>query len=208
MGRDYLHLGVASRPFFVAAERLPKTRSIVYTVTRQINLALATFLPRKPIPGFAITDTSVTTTRVRPGDLDIYFHVNNAVYLNMMDTARSNFLADCDGLKRLNKLGWYPVVAASSIIYRASLLLGQKVEIRTRLIGWDPRIAYIEQNIYSNGKLVTEAIVAGRFLKRGGGKVPATDVVQALSGPDESPELPAHVLQWAQATGMAWNPKR
>lgn len=177
-------------------------------MTRQINLAYATFLPRKPIPGFRITDTSITTTRVRPGDLDIYFHVNNAVYLNMMDTARSNFLADCDGLKLLNKLGWYPVVAASSITYRASLLLGQKAEIQTRLLGWDPRIAYIDQRIFHGGKLVTEAIVAGRFLKRGGGKVPATDVVEALGGPEQSPELPGYVMQWAQATGMAWRPKQ
>lgn len=176
-------------------------------MTRQINLAIATFLPRKAIPGFTIMDTSVTTTRVRPGDLDIYFHVNNAVYLNMMDSARSNFLADCDGLKTLNRLGWYPVVASSTINYRASLLLNQKVRITTRLLGWDPRIAYIEQNIYHGDKLVTEAVVAGRFLKRGGGRVAAPDVVRELGGTGPSPTLPDHVTQWAHAVGVAYRPK-
>lgn len=176
-------------------------------MTRQINLAVATFLPRKPIDGFTILDTSVTTTRVRPGDLDIYFHVNNAVYLNMMDSARSNLLADCNGIKTLNKLGWYPVVAASNIIYRASLLLNQKVKITTRVLGWDPRIVYIEQNIYHGDKLVTEAIVGGRFLKKKGGGVDPREIVGALGSSAESPELPAQVAQWADIVGVAYRPK-
>ena len=176
-------------------------------MTRQLNLARATYLPRKPLDGFTVMDTSITTTRVRPGDLDIYFHVNNAVYLNMMDSARSNFLADANGLKKLNKLGWYPVVAASSIIYRSSLLLNQKAVISTRLIGWDPRIAYLEQNIHTGDKLVTEAIIAARFLKKGGSRIPATDVAQVLGAPDLSPQLPEHVLGWANAMGVAYRPR-
>ncbi|WP_435300254.1 acyl-CoA thioesterase [Timonella sp. A28] len=171
-------------------------------MTRQTNLAIATYLPRKPRPGFTIMDTSITTTRVRPGDLDIYYHVNNAVYLNMMDAARANFLADCNGLKSLNKLGWYPVVAASTIKYKSSLLLGNRVEISTRVHGWDPRVAYLEQIIRHDDKIVTEAIVAARFLVRGGGKVPAPHVVELLGGPQDSPALPDHVVQWAQAVDV------
>lgn len=171
-------------------------------MTRFLDLARATYLPRKPIEGFSVLDTSVTKTRVRPFDIDIYLHVNNAVYLNMMDAARSNFLADCGGMKSLNSKGWYPVVAASSVKYRSSLLLGQKAEISTRVVGWDPRIAYIEQIIRHEGKVVTQAYIAARFLAKGGGKVPAPDVVEFLGGPGISPELPADCLAWAKSADV------
>ena len=51
---------------------------------------------------------------MRPGDLDLYLHVNNGVYLQMMDVARTNLLADLGGLGALRERGWYPVVAAST----------------------------------------------------------------------------------------------
>ncbi|WP_040594792.1 acyl-CoA thioesterase [Timonella senegalensis] len=171
-------------------------------MTRFLDLARTTYLPRKPIDGFTVMDTSITVTRVRPTDIDIYLHVNNAVYLNMMDSARSNFLADCNGMKKLNKKGWYPVVAASSVKYKSSLLLGQKAEISTRVVGWDPRIAYLEQVIRHEGKVVTHAYIAARFLAKSGGKVSSQEILEFLGGPDESPELPADCLAWARATGV------
>ena len=72
---------------------------------------------------------------MRLGDLDFYRHVNNGVYLQMMDVARSNFLADLGAFPLLNGRGWYPVVASSTVSYRRSLTLGQRFEISTRLLG-------------------------------------------------------------------------
>jgi YbgC/YbaW family acyl-CoA thioester hydrolase len=172
-------------------------------VTRQISLALATYLPRKAVPGQTIVDPSITRTRVRPGDLDIYLHVNNAVYLNMMDTARSNLLADCGGMRMLNVKGWYPVVAASTVKYKRSLVLWDPVVVTTRVLGWDPRIAYLEQTITVRGELSARGIVAGRFLGKGGVRVPAPDVVELLGGPETSPELPDDVMTWARAVDVA-----
>ena len=185
---------------------LSETSSSIYQVTRQIALAFATFAPRRPQPGFGILDTSVYNTRVRPGDLDIYVHVNNAVYLNMMDSGRAHFIADLDGYKLLNPRGWYPVVAASSVTYRRSPLLGQQAQVRTRIVGWDPRIVYLEQEIYHREQLAARAIIAGRFLAKKGGKVPAPDVMALFDGPTTSPELPADVAGWARAVGVAYRP--
>ncbi len=172
-------------------------------MTRQIQLALATFRPRRAIPGQTVLDPSVTRTRVRLGDLDIYRHVNNAVYLNMMDTGRSNLLADCGGMPLLNDRGWYPVVAASTVKYRRSLTLGQRVEISSRVLGWDPRIAYLEQVVTTGGQLAARGIVAGRFLSKTGDRVPAPDVVALLGGPETSPALPDDVAAWARAMDVA-----
>ena len=64
-----------------------------------IQLALATTRPRRAVPGRGVLDPSVTRMRVRLGDLDFYLHVNNGMYLQMMDVARSNFLADLGSVR-------------------------------------------------------------------------------------------------------------
>ena len=67
-----------------------------------IQLALATTAPAgRPRQG--LLDPSVTRMRVHPGDLDLYRHVNNGVYLQMMDVARSNFLADLGAFGRAQR---------------------------------------------------------------------------------------------------------
>ncbi|SDD01284.1 Acyl-CoA thioesterase FadM [Sanguibacter gelidistatuariae] len=172
-------------------------------MTRQIQLALATFRPRGPIPGQTILDPSVTRTRVRPGDLDIYLHMNNAVYLNLMDSGRSNLIADCGGSKPLAERGWYPVVAASTVTYKRSLTLFQPVEVTSRVLGWDPRIVYLEQVVTSRGQLSARGLVAGRFLAKDGSRIPAPDVAALLGGHVTSPTLPDDVAAWARAVDVA-----
>ncbi len=166
-----------------------------------LHLARASLKPRKPVPGQRLLDPSVTRMRVHPGDLDLYLHVNNGAYLQMMDVARSNLIADIDGFRRLGDRKWYPVVASSTMTYRRSLRLWDRFEITTRVLGWDERVVYIEQVFTARGTLYARGVVAGRFLGPGNARIPAPDVV-ALMGTDapaESPELPDDVAAWARA---------
>ncbi|MBO3103631.1 acyl-CoA thioesterase [Cellulomonas fengjieae] len=169
-----------------------------------IQLALATTRPRPAVPGRGLFDPSVTRLRVRLGDLDFYRHVNNGVYLQMMDVGRSNYLADLGAFSLLKERGWYPVVASSTMSYRRSLTLGQRFEITTRLLGWDPRCAYLEQTFSRGDEHVARGVVAGRFLGRDGSRIAAPDVIGLLGTHDgPSPELPADVRVWAEAVGVA-----
>ena len=174
-------------------------------VARLLHLLLATAKPRKPVPGRHPLDPSVTTLRVLPSDLDLYLHVNNGTYLQMMDVARTNYIADLGGFPPLKEKGWYPVVAASTMTYRRSLNLGQRVEITTRVLGWDERVVYLEQVFMRGGERCARGIVAGRFLTRGTGeRVPAPRVVELLAGEQvESPDVPDDVLRWARALDVA-----
>ncbi len=150
-------------------------------------------------------DPSVTRVRVLPTDLDLYLHVNNGTYLQMMDVARSNYIADIGGFPPLKEKAWYPVVAASTMTYRRSLRLGDRVHITTRVLGWDERVVYLEQVFTRRGEQCARGVVAGRFLTRGSGeRVPAPAVVARLAGEQiESPELPDEVLRWARAVDVA-----
>lgn len=173
-------------------------------MTRQIQLLLASTRPRRAVPGRGVLDASVTRMRVGPGDLDFYLHVNNGVYLQMMDVARSNLLADLGAIGLLADRGWYPVVAASTMKYRRSLRLGERFEITTRVLGWDERVVYLEQVFTRGGELSARGLVAGRFLARGSGeRVPAPDVVGLLGGDLASPPLPDDVAGWARAVDVA-----
>ena len=173
-------------------------------MTRTLQLALATYRPRKAVPGQGLLDPSVSRMRVWPTDLDLYRHVNNGVYLQCMDVGRTNFLADLGAFAGLNEKRWYPVVAAQTIKYRRSLTLGQRFELTTTVLGWDARVVYLDQSFSRQGEHVARGVVAGRFLGRGGERVPAPDVVTLLTGePVRSPELPDDVAAWARAVDVA-----
>lgn len=152
-----------------------------------------------------LLDTSVTRMRVRPTDLDLYLHVNNGSYLQMMDVARTHLLADLGAFRELSTRSWYPVVAASTMTYRRSLQLGQRFEIASRVLGWDERVVYIEQLFRRPGDdaPVARGWVAGRFLARGGERIPAPEVVRVLDASIVSPSLPDEVAAWARAVDVA-----
>ena len=172
-------------------------------MSRQIHLARVTARPRRAIPGQGLFDPSVTQLRVHPGDLDVFRHVNNGVYLQMMDIARTNLIADLGGAQALRKRGWYPVVASSTVSYKRSLRLWDRFAITTRVLGWDPRVVYVEQEFTRGDQHVARAWVAGRFLSRTGDRVPAPDIATLLGGPSASPPLPEDVAAWARAVGVA-----
>lgn len=174
-------------------------------MTRMLHLVKASLLPRRPVAGRGLLDESTTVLRVHPGDLDMYFHVNNGSYLQMMDVARSNLIADLGGFARLKAQGWYPVVAASTVTYKRSLQLFEKVTITTRVLGWDPRVVYIEQVFTCAGRFAARGWVAGRFLGKDGSRVAPADVAALLGGqgPVQSPDLPDDVAAWARSVDVA-----
>jgi YbgC/YbaW family acyl-CoA thioester hydrolase len=160
--------------------------------------------PRKARPGQNLLDPSVTRMRVGLLDLDSNLHVNNGTYLQMMDVARNNQIADLGMFPVARQKGWAPVVAASTMKYRRSLRPFDRFEITTRIIGWDERVFYLEQVFTRGGQLCARGIVASRFLDRKGNRISALDVVRDVMGEDlPSPELPADVAAWARALDVA-----
>lgn len=133
-------------------------------------------------PRMSVWDVGHTTLRVLPNDLDIYMHMNNGRYLTVMDIGRMDLMVRSGFWKVLNSKGWYPVVAGLTISYRKSLLLGQKYDLYTELIGFDDRWGYIEQTVAVNKVIYAQAIIRTRFLKRSGGSV-NHDEIESLLGP-------------------------
>ncbi len=136
-----------------------------------------------------------TPFRVWPTDLDVLRHVNNGVYLSLLDIARMDLLSRAGLTGPLKERGWFPVVTAESIGFRRSLTLFQRFEVETRVLGWDDVSFYIRQRFIRNDDVIASALVVGRFLS-GHGSVP-TGEVTALADIRESPPIP----DWAARLG-------
>lgn len=157
------------------------------------------FISYRNKPVIKINEVSRSTFRVWPSDLDVYNHMNNGVYLTLMDLGRYDQGLRTGFWQKWRKLGWYPVVVNSTISFRKSLEPWQKFEIETKVIGWDDIAYYIEQRFVRNGEIYAKAIMRGRFLKRSWGILTPQEVMDGSGGwPGETPVVPAWILQWAK----------
>ncbi len=137
-----------------------------------------------------------THFRVLPNDLDALLHVNNGVYLTLMDLGRTDLLLRSNAFKKIKKQGWYPVAAAETIRFKRSLTLFQRFTIRTRVVGWDERSIYLEQVFISEDKLVAKAVVDARFLSKRGGSVAPKQILDLLEIEDDNHPLPDWIATW------------
>jgi acyl-CoA thioesterase FadM len=140
--------------------------------------------------------------RVWPGDLDELRHVNNGVYLSMLDLARYELLTRSGVWRRMQQARLYPVVAAQTIAYRKSMRLWQRFGIETRILGYDARAVYLEQRFVVHGEIYARAYIQGRFLRRGSGVVPMTEVGDAIGVDIAEHPAPEWLHDWARAVAL------
>jgi acyl-CoA thioesterase FadM len=133
---------------------------------------------------------------VWPFDIDVLFHVNNGVYLSMLDVARVDWLLRSRTVGALRTRGLYPVVAAQTIRYRRPLRLFERFEVETRVLGWDERAFLLRHEFSRKHEIVAEAIVRWRFVARRGRKPTAAEVLELFGIRADSPALPPAIAAW------------
>jgi acyl-CoA thioester hydrolase len=92
---------------------------------------------------------------VRFGDLDAMGHVNNAVYLTYLESARTEFLLDLGLVRRLEDLAI--VVARVEIDFRSPLRFRESVDVGVRPAGFGRRSFALEYRVEADGRLAAEA---------------------------------------------------
>jgi acyl-CoA thioesterase FadM len=138
-----------------------------------------------------------TPFRVMPSDLDVLLHVNNGVYLSILDAARVDMMLRSGFAWLVRRAGYYPVVAAETIRFRRSLKAFERFDVHTRVLGWDDKAFLLEHRFMLGEVLAAEAFVRVRFLKKSGGSVDTAPVLE-LAGKSAlpAPELPDWVAAW------------
>jgi acyl-CoA thioesterase FadM len=146
----------------------------------------------------AALETSRVHVRVMPGDLDVNGHVNNGRTLTLMDLGRLDLSIRTGIVRGMVDLGWRPVVASLAVRFRRELKLGERVEIQTRMVGYDTRWFFLEHRILRGEEVATLAVLRAAFRGPSGLVAPA-DVAAAMGYHEPSPQLPDPLLAWQEA---------
>ncbi len=93
--------------------------------------------------------------RVRFRDLDPMGHVNNAVFLTYIESARVAFLLDLGAATSLETMSI--IVARIEIDFRAPVSLGDEVEIRVRASRFGEKSFDLDYELRVGGRVVAEA---------------------------------------------------
>lgn len=158
------------------------------------TLALFFIFPRRmPLLG-----DSVVRFRVWPNDLDTNLHMNNGRYMTLLDLGRLDLLLRIGAAAPAFRRRWYPVLASVQLRFKRPLNLFQKFEILTRLVTWDAKWVYLEQQILRQGRAVAHAYLKGAFVGPKG-TVPIPELLALMGYGREPPPLPESFRSWLKA---------
>lgn len=163
-------------------------------------------LNRRATP-VALEEAHVTKLRAWPWDIDVFLDLNNGRILTLMDLGRIGYFVRNGVIQALRRKGWYGTVAGSVIRYRRRITMFQKLELRTRLAGWDARFIYFDQTFWRGDECCAHAVVR-TAITNGKGIVPTGEVAEVLGYAPQSPELPAWIKAWDGAEQQRpWPPE-
>lgn len=147
-------------------------------------------------PHYGVHDVGRLRLRVLPTDLDVNNHVNNGVYLSLMDLGRFDLLYRSGTWKTMMRSGLYPVIASETITFRKSLAPWQRYVLESRIVGYDAKAVYLEQRFVVDGEIYAVGHIRGRFLKRSGGTVALAELSELFGVDVTTVTLPAWVERW------------
>jgi acyl-CoA thioesterase FadM len=176
----------------------------MYPVIRMMKEAA---LARR-LPPLGLFDTHVSQHVCWPWDLDVWWELNNGRTLTLYDLGRIPLTVRLGLPRVLAKNGWGMTVAGSTVRYRQRVRVFQKVEMRSRLVGWDARFFYIEQAMWREGEALNHVLLR-QAVTGPTGIVPPARLIGVMGGPAQSPALPAWVSAWIAAESeRPWPPMR
>jgi len=98
-------------------------------------------------------------TLIREHHLDSFGHVNNAVYLELMEEARWDLITKGGyGMSEVHKEKKGPVILEVSVRFLKELRVRENIRIDTQCVSYEKVVAELEQKIWnSEGELCTQA---------------------------------------------------
>jgi acyl-CoA thioesterase FadM len=153
-------------------------------------------------PALGLHDVSRVAGRVGLTDIDELRHMNNGVYLSLLDHARLDLMERAGAWRRMRDAGVYPVVTGQMIAYRRSLTRGQRYVIESRIAGYSEKHVYIEQRFVVAGQVWERAFVEGRFLRTSGGVVPMSEVAEIVGEDIAQHPAPDWLVEWSARNAL------
>ena len=170
-----------------------------------LRLFLKTRAARREGP-LDVLGTHVTHHLCWPWDLDPWIELNNGRTLTIYDLGRIPMVIRTGLVDLLRRHGWGITVAGNSVRYRRRVRAFDRIEMRSRLIGWDARFFYMEQAMFVRGECSSHMLLRSAVTSREGIVAPGR-VMTAAGHATVSPALPAWVEAWIAADAQRpWPP--
>lgn len=158
-----------------------------------------------PIP---FTGTHVSHHICWPWDLDMWAELNNGRTLTLYDLGRLPFFLRTGTIGAMKTQGWGVTVAGSSTRYRRRVRVLDRLEMVTRIAGWDARFFYMDQSMWRGADCASHLLVRAAVTD-GNGIVPTARVTEVMGVTDPSPPLPGWITAWIAAEAeRPWPPAR
>ncbi|MCA0271176.1 MAG: acyl-CoA thioesterase [Proteobacteria bacterium] len=172
-----------------------------------VRLAKEMWKFRKAKP-LGLTDAHVSHHICWPWDLDFWVELNNGRTLTLYDLGRTPLAMRTGMVAVLRREKWGMTVAGNSVRYRRRIRAFHRVEMVSRVIGWDRRFIYMEQSMWRKGECTNHMLLRSAFTD-GNGIVDMARVAAAAGHEGPSPDLPDWVTAWSAADAeRPWPPVR
>lgn len=153
-----------------------------------------------------ITGTHISHHRCWPWDIDLWRELNNGRTLTLYDLGRIPMAARTGLSKHLLKNRWGLTMAGASVRYRKRVRTFARIEMRSRVVGWDDRFVYLEQSMWLGSECANQIVYRSAVTDRNG-IVPTARILEAIGYSGPPPELPAWVQAWIDADAQRpWPP--
>lgn len=145
-----------------------------------------------------------------PWDIDPWKELNNGRTLTLYDLGRIPLALRSGLVSVLERRGWGLTVAGTAIRYRRRVRMFDRLDLYSRVIGWDHRFVYIEQSLWkrTSDECASQAILRTAAVGRDG-IVPPAEIMKEFDPTLVQPELPDWVRAWIAAEDQRpWPPRR
>ena len=156
----------------------------------------------------APTETHVSHHRCWPWDLDLWMELNNGRTLTLFDLGRIPLAVRAGLTDVLRAKKWGMTVAGTSVRYRRRIRLFDKIEMHSRLVGWDDKFFYVDQTMWKGADCTTQGFFRMAVTEKSGIVAPDR-VVAAMGYTDAPPKIPEPIKNWINAENTRpWPPER
>ncbi len=165
-------------------------------------------LRQRGAPPLALGETHVSHHICWPWDLDPWMELNNGRTLTLYDLGRIPMARRMGLTGVAARNGWGMAVAGVSVRYRRRIRAFHRVQMRSRVLGWDKRFFYLDQSLWDGAECLNQMLLRSAVTGKRG-IVPPPEVAAAMGHASDSPALPDWVEAWIAAEAeRPWPPER
>ncbi|XP_055371379.1 protein THEM6 [Condylostylus longicornis] len=170
---------------------------IIWDVNYFIRCVFTVFAGRLFQKKRKITDKTSIYSICTSQDVDIFIrHMNNARYVRELDFARFHYYALTGLYEEIRNGGGGAVQGASSVRYRRTIPIFHPYRIETKLVWWDEKAIYIEQQFIT---LADNFVRAVALSKQCITKVNVMEIMKKFPEGANRPEMPEEFRLWLEA---------